>query len=91
MRKIFKIFYLIFVLILLWNLFCDKRGIITYIHLQKNKNELIQKIEELKARKMILIHKKNFIKSPEGLKVLLAFRCGKIEILKEKNNASKNN
>ncbi len=91
MKKIFKIFYLTFVFILLWNLFFDKRGVITYIQLQKNKNGLLQKIEELKARKMILTHKKNFIKSEEGLKVLLALRCGKIQILKEKNNASKNN
>ncbi|MEO0262451.1 MAG: hypothetical protein ABIM60_02905 [candidate division WOR-3 bacterium] len=91
MRKILKLFYLIFILILLWNLFFDKRGIISYIKLQKNKNELIQKIEELKARKIVLIHKKNFIQSSEGLKVLLALRCGKIQILKEEKIGSKNN
>lgn len=89
MKKILKLFYLIFILILLWNLFFDKRGVISYIKLQKNKNELIQKIDELKARKMILIHKKNFIKSDEGLKVLLALRCGKIQILKGEKNGSK--
>lgn len=90
MKKILNLFYIIFVLILLWNLFFDKRGVISYIKLQKNKRELLEKIDELEARKLLLIHKKNFIKSDEGLKVLLALRCGKIQILKGEKNGSKN-
>lgn len=82
MKRIFKIIYLATLFILLWNLFFDKEGIISYIRMERRKKELIEEINELNAKKEILLHKKNFIESEEGLKTILILRLGRTEILK---------
>jgi hypothetical protein len=50
--------------------------------MNRKKNELVESINELKARKAILLHKKSFLESEEGLKTILILRFGKTEILK---------
>lgn len=82
MKRIFKIVYLAILFLLLWNLFFDREGVISYIKMNRKKNELVESINELKARKAILLHKKIFLESEKGLKTILILRFGKTEILK---------
>ncbi len=82
MKRVFKIIYLTILFLLLWNLFFDREGVISYIKMNRKKMELVESINELKARKAILLHKKSFLESENGLKTILILRFGKIEILK---------
>ena len=78
-----------FLLILVGNLFFDKRGIIGFIKMNMEKKKLLEKINELNARKILLLDKKKFIESEEGIKTILILRFGKINILKGEKNGSK--
>lgn len=89
MRRFFKIIYLIFILFLLENLFFDKRGVITFIKMNMEKKKLLEKLNELEARKILLLEKKKFIESEDGIKTILILRFGKINILKGEKNGSK--
>lgn len=89
MKKIFKIIYLFFVLFLVGNLFFDKRGVIGLIKMNMEKKRILEKINELNARKILFLDKKKFIESEEGIKTILILRFGKIDILKGEKNDSK--
>lgn len=91
MKKILKIAYLVILFLLLWNFFFDKEGIISYIKMKRKKQKLLEEINTLNAKKAVLLHKKNFIESKEGLKTILILRFGKTEILKGGSDVSKNN